>query len=215
MTTELEAQRDYWDRESGAFDTIYGSGKDSVPSLLDRVFRKDMYQRFEFTLEHSMPIEGRTFLDVGCGSGVYSVALAERGARHVTGIDIAPSMLELCWQRAERHAVADRCSFVESDLLAFTPEAQFDVTIGIGLFDYIRDPSPVLTAMRRVTVGCAILSFPRFWTWRAPIRKVRLSLRKCSVYFYTRRRLTRLLRDAGFGSVRIEKVGKLHCVVAS
>jgi 2-polyprenyl-3-methyl-5-hydroxy-6-metoxy-1,4-benzoquinol methylase len=215
MTTELEAQREYWNRESGAFDTIYGSGKGSVPRFLDRVFRKDMYQRFEFTLEHSTPIEGRTFLDVGCGSGVYSVALAERGARHVTGIDIAPSMLELCRQRAERHGVADRCSFVESDLLAFAPDARFDVTIGIGLFDYIRDPSPVLTAMRRATAGIAILSFPRLWTWRAPIRKVRLSLRNCPVFFYTRRCVTRLLRDAGFASVRVEKVGKLHCVVAS
>jgi SAM-dependent methyltransferase len=215
MTSELEAQREYWNREAGAFDTIYGSGKGSALRFLDRMFRKDMYQRFAFTLDHSAPIEGRTFLDVGCGSGVYSVALAERGARHVRGIDIAPSMLELCRRRAERQGAADRCTFVESDLLALPVDDRFDVTIGIGLFDYIRDPSPVLSAMRRVTAASVILSFPRLWTWRAPIRKVRLSLRGCPVFFYSRRRVIRLLRDAGFATVKVEKVGKLHCVVAS
>jgi SAM-dependent methyltransferase len=174
-----------------------------------------MYERFAFTMEHSAPVEGKTFLDVGCGSGVYSVELAKSRARHVTGIDISPAMLELSRARAEREGVGARCTFVQSDLLAFPADERVDVTIGIGLFDYIRDPLPVLSAMRRITSDTAILSFPRLWTWRAPIRKMRLTLRGCEVYFYSKKRVTELLRDAGFSDITVTKVGKLHCVVVS
>jgi ubiquinone/menaquinone biosynthesis C-methylase UbiE len=215
MKDELKVQRDYWDKESDEFDSIYGGGKGKFRTYLDKTFRRDMYDRFLFTLQESAPIESRTFLDVGCGSGLYSVELAKRGARHVTGLDIAPSMLTLCQRRAERESVTDRCTFLESDLLAYQSSGQSDVTIGIGLFDYIRDPLPVLKAMRRVTSAHVILSFPRLWTWRAPIRRLRLLLRGCASYYYTRQKVSRLLREAGFEKMRIVTVGKLHCVVAS
>jgi hypothetical protein len=68
--------------------------------------------------------------------------------------------------------------------------------------------------MREVSADKAILAFPRFWTWRAPIRKLRLMLRGCPVYFYTRAKVNRLCKEAGFGRVEITRVGKLHCVVA-
>ena len=42
--------------------------------------------------------------------------------------------------------------------------------------------------MRELSKDKAILAFPRFWTWRAPVRKVRLNARGCDVYFYTRER---------------------------
>ncbi len=215
MRDELREQRNYWDREAEAFDGIYGHTNGALRTLLDRVFRRDMYERFTFTMTNCEPVEGRTFLDVGCGTGVYSVELAKKGAKLVTGLDIAQNMLDLSRRRAEREGVATRCTFIHSDLTAFAADSQYDVTIGIGLFDYIHDAGPVLAAMRRVTSGAVILSFPRLWTWRAPLRKIRLGARNCSVYFYTKGRVATLLRAAGFSHVGITKVGKLHCVVAS
>ncbi len=215
MRDELREQRNYWDREAEAFDAIYGGTNGAVRKFLDRTFRRDMYERFNFTMANCEPVEGRTFLDVGCGSGVYSVELAKKGAKLVTGLDIAENMLDLSRRRAEREGVAARCAFVHSDLLAFAADRQYDVTIGIGLFDYLRDAGPVLAAMRRVTGGSVILSFPRLWTWRAPLRKIRLTVRNCSVFFYTRARVTTLLHAAGFAHISVTRVGKLHCVVAS
>ena len=115
---------------------------------------------------------------------------------------------------AEREGLADRCTFVHSDLLEYNADSLFDVSIGIGLFDYISDPLPVLKKMRAVTTDKAILAFPRLWTWRAPVRKVRLAMRDCPVFFYTKSSIESLVKEAGFADMRIAKVGKLHCVEA-
>lgn len=214
MSKELDSQEKYWDRESDEFQSIYTNSKSPFMRLLDRVFRKDMFQRFEFTMGHSEPISGKSVLDVGCGSGEYSLAFAQRGAGEVVGLDISESMLGMCREVAARKGVQDRCGFLHTDLLAYQPGRQFDVTIGIGLFDYISEPLPVLKKMCEVSSGKVIMSFPRLWTWRAPVRRLRLARRGCPVYFYTRGRLAALMQEAGFASYERYTVGKLHCIVA-
>ena len=213
MNQEILAQEDYWNKEAGEFQQIYSHEKSAFSSFLDKVFRKDMFDRFIFTIQNSAPYNGRTFLDVGCGSGVYSIELAKKGAAQVTGIDIAEHMLQLCRDLARKEGVDGQCMFTHTDLLNYTPKQRFDVCIGIGLFDYIRDPLPVLKKMRETTNDKAIASFPRFWTWRAPIRKIRLVLRSCDVYFYTKSKVESLMREAGFPKCEVTKVGKLFCVV--
>ena len=175
-----------------------------------------MYQRYEFTIENCEPVTNRKFLDVGCGNGLYSLELGRRGAAKVLGIDIAEVMVDLCKQSSVAENLDDRCTFLQTDLLAYNnnSDSKFDVSFGIGLFDYIRDPLPVLRKMRELTTDKAIMSFPRLWTWRAPIRKVRLSLRGCDVVFYSAARINELMREAGFSRHTLTKVGKLYCVVA-
>jgi len=214
MKNEIEVQRNFWDREASAFEKIYSRRKSQLSAFLDQVFRRDMYERFVFTIENCTPVEGRSFLDVGCGNGLYSVNLAKHGASHVVGIDISPVMLSRCEQAARNEGLEDRLTFLRTDLLEYEPETDFDVSYGIGLFDYISDPLPVLRKMRQVTSDKTILAFPRFWTWRAPVRKVRLAVKGCPVYFYTKRKIDRLLNEAGFGKWEVTRVGKLHCVVA-
>lgn len=214
MSHELDIQRSYWNAESDAFQKIYSHEKSALSNALDRWFRQDMYQRYLFTIDRSEPIAGKSILDVGCGNGLYSVEYARRGARRVVGLDVAEQMIALCDEAAEREGFTDRCSFLHSDLLAYDSAERFDVTIGIGLFDYIAEPLPVLRKMREVTRGKMIASFPRLWTWRMPIRKARLTLRGCPVFFFSRGKVESLLRDAGFASPAITTVGKLYCVVA-
>ena len=214
MSNEIEMQRRFWDSENEAFDSIYTHEKSKFQILLDKIFRKDMYQRFEFTIENSEPIKGKTFLDVGCGTGLYSVEFAKREAEHVVGLDISKIMIQSSLKYARDNNVEKSCDFSQTDLLEYKANVKFDVTIGIGLFDYIKDPLPVIKKMRELTDDKLILSFPRFFTWRAPVRKVRLALKNCDVYFYTRRGIKSLMKAAGIREHRIEKVGKLYCVVA-
>jgi 2-polyprenyl-3-methyl-5-hydroxy-6-metoxy-1,4-benzoquinol methylase len=173
-----------------------------------------MYERFAFTIENCEPAANRKFLDVGCGNGLYSLELARRGAAKVVGIDIAEVMIDLCKQSSVAQSLDDRCTFIQTDLLAYDAESEFDVSFGIGLFDYIRDPLPVIRKMRELSRDKVIMSFPRLWTWRAPIRKVRLSLKGCDVVFYSAARINKLMREAGFNRHTLTKVGKLYCVVA-
>src|SRR5690349_24322613 len=173
-----------------------------------------MYERYTFTIEHCEPVKDRKFLDVGCGNGMYSLELARRGAAKVTGIDIAEVMIDLCRNSSREKGFDDVCSFIQTDLLDWKPDEKFDVSFGIGLFDYISNPLPVLKKMREVSTDKVIGSFPRLWTWRAPVRKARLARKGCDVFFYSRPRLEGLLKDAGFTSWEIATVGKLYCVVA-
>lgn len=215
MNEKLHRQGVYWDREIELFDSIYSHRKSGFSRWLDRMFRKDMYQRFEYTIKNAEPIENRSFLDVGCGTGRYVFELVRRGCGHATGIDISEQMIRHCRRTAEDEGAAAKTEFARTDLLEYSPLRPFDVGIAIGLFDYIKDPLPVLQKMRLCVTGSVIASFPRFWTWRAPIRKFRLAIRKCEVHFYSRRRTEMLLRKAGFTHWEIEKVGKLFCVTAS
>ena len=214
MNEELLAQRSYWNNEADAFQRIYTHRKSKLSNWLDSVFRKDMYERFVFTIRSCEPIRDRMFLDVGCGNGLYSLELARKGGRKVLGLDISEVMIGLCKEASEKQKLSDCCEFINTDLLAYHGNEKFDVSFGIGLFDYIRDPLPVLSKMRELSTDKAILAFPRFWTWRAPIRKARLNARGCDVFFYTKSRLDELLREAGFRRHEIHKVGKLHCVIA-
>jgi 2-polyprenyl-3-methyl-5-hydroxy-6-metoxy-1,4-benzoquinol methylase len=208
------AQRRFWNNEADSFQRIYTHKKSPFSNALDKLFRKDMYERYAFTIENCEPVADRKFLDVGCGNGLYSLELARRGAAKVVGIDIAEVMIDLCKQSSVAQNLDDRCNFIQTDLLAYNDESEFDVSFGIGLFDYIRDPLPVLRRMRELSGDKAIMSFPRLWTWRAPIRKVRLSMKGCDVVFYSADRINRLMTAAGFSRHTLTRVGKLYCVVA-
>src|SRR5687767_15494366 len=76
-----------------------------------------MYERFAFTIKHCEPIKGRTFLDVGCGNALYSLELARKGAAKVVGIDISEVMIGLCKESSKKENLADRCTFIQTDLL--------------------------------------------------------------------------------------------------
>ncbi len=214
MNQQLENQRKYWDSAVSEFDSIYARNKSKFQNWLDATFRWDMYARFEYTIQHSEPIAGKTILDVGCGTGRFVFEYLKRGAKHVTGIDIAENMLAVCRQRAQTEGVNERCTFIQTDLLQFKPADRFDICIGIGLFDYIPDALPVLTKMREVTRDRVIASLPRLWTWRAPVRRVRLALKGCDVYFYSKEKVDGLIKNAGFSHSEVEQVGQLWCVTA-
>jgi len=54
--------------------------------------------------------DGATVLDVGCGMGFFSIAMARLvgGAGRVIAVDLQPEMLDVLMRRARRKGVADR-----------------------------------------------------------------------------------------------------------
>jgi release factor glutamine methyltransferase len=69
--------------------------------------------------------------DVGTGSGILAVCAAKYIANaRVTAIDISPAALAVAQRNAERHGVAERITFIESDLFENVPsDAQFDYIV--------------------------------------------------------------------------------------
>jgi ubiquinone/menaquinone biosynthesis C-methylase UbiE len=205
----------FWNDIAEEFDSIYTGRKGRVGRLLDRWLRKDIYQRFDWVMERSGDVKGLHICDIGCGSGRFVTEFAKRGATHVTGVDVAPEMIRLARDLLARDGRANQCDFIVSDVLNWKTSQTYDVTIAIGFWDYIQDPPERLRLIRKLTKEKFLSAWPRFWTWRMPVRKVRLQyILGCPVYFFRRKQIVAMLREAGFEVVRCDAVGKLFCVEA-
>jgi SAM-dependent methyltransferase len=206
----------YWNNIAEEFDSIYtGKNKSAFRRALDRYFRADIYGRLDWVMQNCGDLRGRSICDIGCGSGRFVAEFAKRGAGHVTGVDVAPEMIRLAEDLVTTDGVADRCDFAVSDVLNWNPTRQFDVTIAIGFWDYIENPRERLRLIRGFTTGRFLSAWPRFWTWRMPVRKVRLEyILGCPVYFFRKPQVYQMLQDAGFYVERCDVVGKLFCVDA-
>jgi len=214
MASVGDKVRSHFHETAGEFDSIYTGDKGPLSRWLDRVFRWDMYERYTRTVgECSEP--GLEVLDIGCGSGRFSVAVAKAGAREVVGLDFAEAMLGIAQGLAEKEGVGERCTFQTADFMEHGFDREFDVALAIGLFDYVPDPLPFLKKMRRLSRKKIVATFPLKWTWRAPVRKVRLALRGCPVYFFTKPQVEKLMADAGFTSATVERIGKIYFVVGN
>ncbi len=90
----MNTVKHFFDGYADDFDALYGTRQSLFHKLLNPIFRASMRERFEKTILNCQPIEEKTVLDIGCGPGHYSLALAEQGARKVVGLDFAEAMIE-------------------------------------------------------------------------------------------------------------------------
>jgi demethylmenaquinone methyltransferase/2-methoxy-6-polyprenyl-1,4-benzoquinol methylase len=84
---------------------------------------------------------GDRVLDVGCGTGALAVRLARKGA-DVTGIDIAPSMLEQAFSRLCVEGLEDTVRLLDAgvvDLDILFRDGSFDVVVSTLLLSELSD----------------------------------------------------------------------------
>jgi ribosomal protein L11 methyltransferase len=62
-----------------------------------------------------VPLDNRTVLDIGCGSGVLAIAAVKLGAQSAVGIDIDPDALENAKDNAALNEMGDRVRYEEGD----------------------------------------------------------------------------------------------------
>lgn len=204
--SSLRHVRDYFNREAKRFDAIYESQKPWHQRLIDRAFRRVVIERFHLICNLA-PVNGRwTVLDVGCGSGRYALAMIQAGATRVHGIDVAQSMIELARAESLRLGVADRCEFENASFLDFQSDERFDLVLATGYYDYLDDPFPHLDKMVALSRGRVILTFPKRWEFRVPIRKLRFVLAGGFVRFYSRAEIVALAGSAGVPPARMSLI---------
>jgi 2-polyprenyl-3-methyl-5-hydroxy-6-metoxy-1,4-benzoquinol methylase len=180
------------------FDAIYEDDKKGAFSRwVDNVWRGVVRKRLELTLKVLEPLADKTVLDVGCGSGRYCFAYAERGAARVVGIDFAQGMIDLANDNARRLGVADRCEFYTGTFPDAAPPGPFDASTAMGFFDYVADPAPLIARMRELTRQTMVMSFPKAWEWRVPVRRVRFWLNGCPLFLFTEAKVRSVLAAAG------------------
>lgn len=113
------------------------------------------------------PGVGDTVLDVGCGAGATTMAMARRigVSGHCTGLDISQPLVALATARAKAQGLAN-ASFVRGDAQIYALDAaRFDAVIsrfGVMFFD---DPIAAFANVRKATRSGGKLAFV---AWRSP-----------------------------------------------
>ncbi|MBV9281522.1 MAG: class I SAM-dependent methyltransferase [Chloroflexi bacterium] len=199
-----DVTRRRFERDAASFDAIYRVERSPFWRVINKTLRKGIFLRYDITFEQAGDVTGQAILDVGCGSGVYCVDFARRGAARVVGIDFSSNMLDIARQEARREGVAQTCDFILGDFMELELDECFDVTIAMGVFDYQPDPLPFLRKMVAATRGKVIVSFPGHSLVRQRLRTLRYALSgKGGVYFYSEAEVRALARESGLREVTI------------
>lgn len=204
MRSEPDAVR-FFDAFAEAFDTLYDEKRNFLMRWLDRNFRSDMFIRFALTFRAFGDLREKSVLDIGCGSGPYVVEALSRGAKWVTALDPAPSMLDLVRKRLDGNSLADRCSIMQGSFPGLDLRAH-DYVIVMGVMDYVPNARDFLVGLKPLVNVSAAVSFPSKHWLRTPFRAVRYRLRRCPVYFYNETDIKELCAIAGFRTIEIYKI---------
>lgn len=201
-----ERTAEFFDHYAVDFDSIYGNDNRAFERIINRLFRRAMLLRYQKTLTACEPVKGCSVIDIGCGPGHYGVALARAGAARVIGLDFASGMLKIARESAALHGVADRCTFVLGDFLAYPLDERFDYAIAMGLMDYVREPQGVIDRVLAITRRRAFFSFPKAGGPLAWQRQLRYRTR-CDLFLYREEKIRNLFSSTS-APFQIERIGR-------
>lgn len=175
---EVEDVREGWEDEWRAFHHGVTVGRlwvgppweaapaDAVPVVIDpgRAFGTGAHPTTRLCLELLQEVAPTSLVDVGCGSGVLSIAAAKLGFAPVAALDLDEVALEVTAANA-----AANC--VEVELVTAPPAAELAV-MNIAL-DVVEGILPVLPVPRAITSGYLERDTPRAAGWVSVERRVR------------------------------------------
>lgn len=153
MSAAHDDQVAYWAGDGGA---LWRARADTTDVMLAPVLAA--------TLARAAPRQGETVLDIGCGCGASTLALADRvgPAGRVVGLDVSPPMLALATERAGgRTNVAFHLCDVARDKL----DASIDLIFSRFGVMFFGDPTHAFARLRAALNPDGRLCF---CCWRAP-----------------------------------------------
>jgi 2-polyprenyl-6-hydroxyphenyl methylase / 3-demethylubiquinone-9 3-methyltransferase len=100
-------------------------------------------------IDMAVSLKGKTVLDVGCGGGILSESMAEKGAK-VTGIDLGEKALKVAQLHSLDSGVAVDYQLVSVEELAKKKPASFDVVTCLEMLEHVPDPASVVAACAKL-----------------------------------------------------------------
>jgi ubiquinone/menaquinone biosynthesis C-methylase UbiE len=166
-------------------------------------------RRRAFLLGAARP--GERALDLGCGAGEFTAALAGAGV-DVVGADVAEAALE----RARRRHPGLRFVNVPFDGPLPFEDCSFELVWAGEVIEHVADTAEWLSEVRRVLSpgGRLLVTTPSHGRLRLALFGVAAFSEPLGdhLHLYTRRSLAELLGEFGFGEIQVREVGGLPLV---
>ena len=103
-------------------------------------------------------LSGKTVLDVGCGGGILSEAMALKGAS-VTGIDLAEKPLMVAALHAQKSEVSVHYEQISAEELTDREANRFDVVTCMEMLEHVPQPKLVVQACAKLVVPGGLVVF--------------------------------------------------------
>jgi 2-polyprenyl-6-hydroxyphenyl methylase/3-demethylubiquinone-9 3-methyltransferase len=100
-------------------------------------------------IEQRAPLAGRKVLDVGCGGGLLSEAMARRGA-DVTGIDLGQTAIQVASLHALEAGVKVRYRVESADEHAHDHAGEYDVVTCLEMLEHVPEPEQIVATLARL-----------------------------------------------------------------
>lgn len=90
-------------------------------------------------------LPGQEIIDIGCGGGILTEALAKQGAQ-VTGIDKSNALIQIAKKHAEENYLSIKYYHTEAESFAKNHNQSFDMVCCMELLEHVPDPCSLIQA---------------------------------------------------------------------
>jgi SAM-dependent methyltransferase len=171
-------------------------------------------------------VSNKTILDLGCGDGFFSIALAQAGAKHVIGIDNAPEQIRLASEKAHPKNIIYQLGDIYKDKLPAS-----DIILSPFVVNYAQSIQDLKFLFKNIyqslnkngkvvlvvdlPTGKDLKKFGSVKTLQGPAQDgaiIKIDLYNgeefiCTLYshYYTKETLENTLKEVGFKNIRWHK----------
>jgi ubiquinone/menaquinone biosynthesis C-methylase UbiE len=152
---------------------------------------------------------GSSLLEVGCGTGDYTLLLARAGFK-MRGVDLSSASIQSAREKASRLGVPNvSFTVADAETLADIPDCSVDGVVSFSALRYVPNVERALLAIWRVLKpnGVAVVDFPnKYCPWFTVLKNHFGVETHIHDRQFSTRQVTELLRQTGFKAVSAKRI---------